>query len=136
MRAARAPEGGGAGDRIGKAGGSGGNGHGHVSAVTGAPSYRRMGLASALMDELEGISENNHDAYFVDLIVRESNTNAIEMYERLGYVIYRTVLDYYSGEEHAHDMRKPLRRDEAKRSIEGRGPSIRPQQLGPDFGGS
>jgi N-terminal acetyltransferase B complex catalytic subunit len=51
-------------------------------------------------------------------------------------VIYRTVLDYYSGEEHAHDMRKPLRRDEEKRSIEGRGHSIRPQQLGPDFGGS
>ena len=104
---------------LGKAEGRGGNWHGHVSAVTVAPSYRRMGLASKLMDELEGISERHHDAYFVDLFVRESNTNAIAMYERLGYVIYRTVLDYYSGEENAFDMRKPLRRETKRAAGDG-----------------
>lgn len=36
-------------------------------------------------------------AYFVDLFVRVSNTVAINMYKNLGYIIYRTVLEYYSG---------------------------------------
>jgi hypothetical protein len=28
------------------------------------------------------------------------------MYEGLGYTVYRTVLNYYMGEEDAYDMRK------------------------------
>lgn len=31
--------------------------HGHVSAVTVAPEYRRLGLAKGLCDELERISD-------------------------------------------------------------------------------
>lgn len=37
----------------------------------------------------------------MDLFVRASNVVAIAMYHRLGYVIYRRVLGYYSGEEDA-----------------------------------
>lgn len=37
-------------------------------------------------------------AYFVDLFVRVSNKVAINMYTNLGYIIYRTVLEYYSGD--------------------------------------
>lgn len=37
-------------------------------------------------------------AYFVDLFVRVSNQVAINMYKRLGYIVYRTVLEYYSGD--------------------------------------
>ncbi len=33
----------------------------------------------------------------MDLFVRVSNTVAINMYKNLGYIIYRTVLEYYSG---------------------------------------
>lgn len=33
----------------------------------------------------------------MDLFVRVSNAIAISMYDRLGYVIYRTVLDYYAS---------------------------------------
>ena len=40
-------------------------------------------------------------AYFVDLFVRVSNKVAIDMYEKLGYVVYRRVLEYYSGDEDA-----------------------------------
>lgn len=36
--------------------------------------------------------------YFVDLFVRVSNQIAINMYHHLGYVVYRTVLEYYSGD--------------------------------------
>jgi N-terminal acetyltransferase B complex catalytic subunit len=34
----------------------------------------------------------------VDLFVRVSNEVAVNMYKRLGYVVYRRVLDYYSGD--------------------------------------
>ena len=40
---------------------------------------------------------NRKQAYFVDLFVRVYNTVAINMYKNLGYIIYRTVLEYYSG---------------------------------------
>lgn len=42
-----------------------------------------------------------HDAYFVDLFVRKSNDLAIQLYTKLGYTTYRTVLGYYSGKEDA-----------------------------------
>lgn len=38
-------------------------------------------------------------SYFVDLFVRKSNKIAINMYKNLGYIIYRTILDYYSGDQ-------------------------------------
>jgi len=47
--------------------------HGHVSAVTVAPMYRRLGLAKELMADLETTSSSVYNAYFVDLFVRASN---------------------------------------------------------------
>lgn len=44
--------------------------HGHVTAVTVAPEFRRLGLARALMGLLERVSDKTHHAYFVDLFVR------------------------------------------------------------------
>ena len=41
-------------------------------------------------------------AYFVDLFVRKSNESAVEMYKRLGYIVYREVLDYYADGESAY----------------------------------
>lgn len=41
---------------IGKAEGTGKSLHGHVSAVTVAPPYRRQGLAKRLMDLLEDVT--------------------------------------------------------------------------------
>lgn len=35
--------------------------------------------------------------YFVDLFVRMSNHSAVQMYQSMGYSIYRRVLDYYSN---------------------------------------
>mmetsp|Transcript_29972 Transcript_29972/g.51257 ORF Transcript_29972/g.51257 Transcript_29972/m.51257 type:complete len:172 (+) Transcript_29972:33-548(+) len=101
---------------LGKAEGVGENWHGHVTAVTVAPEYRRLGMASKLMDDLERVSELDA-AYFVDLFVRKSNALAISMYEKLGYSIYRQVIGYYSGEEDAYDMRKACSRDIEKKSV-------------------
>jgi len=80
---------------MGKA--EGGYWHGHVTALTVAPNYRRLGLAKTLMDELERVTDTLYKGHFVDLYVRVSNEIAIGMYERLGYSVYRRVVDYYSG---------------------------------------
>lgn len=103
---------------MGKVEGEGENWHGHVTALSVASRYRRTNLAAKLMTELENVSERKQ-AYFVDLFVRQSNLVALTMYERLGYSVYRRVLDYYSGEpdEDAFDMRKALSKDVQKRSI-------------------
>jgi N-terminal acetyltransferase B complex catalytic subunit len=102
---------------LGKAEGQGSLWHGHVTAVTVSSDHRRLGLASLLMKYLETTSEFSYDAYFVDLFVRVSNILAIFMYSSLDYHIYRRVLEYYSGEEDAFDMRKALQRDKEKKSI-------------------
>eukprot|EP00252_Welwitschia_mirabilis_P000942 TRINITY_DN1092_c0_g1_i2.p1 TRINITY_DN1092_c0_g1~~TRINITY_DN1092_c0_g1_i2.p1 ORF type:complete len:152 (-),score=36.17 TRINITY_DN1092_c0_g1_i2:281-736(-) len=102
---------------MGKVEGEGKSWHGHVTAVTVASEYRRQQLARKLMELLEETSAKTDNAYFVDLFVRASNTPAIKMYEKLGYVIYRRVLHYYSGDEDALDMRKALPRDVGKKSI-------------------
>ncbi|KAJ3262653.1 hypothetical protein HK103_000182 [Boothiomyces macroporosus] len=71
--------------------------HGHVTAVTVSPDFRRIGLANQLMDILEQVSEKIYNTYFVDLFVRVSNLVAIGMYEGFGYSVYRRVLGYYTG---------------------------------------
>ena len=96
---------------IGKAEGRGREWHGHVSAVTVAPEFRRLGLASALCGDLERVSDRTYRGVFVDLFVRVSNTVAINMYRKMGYAVYRRVLKYYDGQEDGFDMRKPLARD-------------------------
>ena len=35
------------------------------------------------------VTERRHNAYFVDLFVRVSNSMAISMYEGFGYIVYR-----------------------------------------------
>jgi len=69
------------------------------------------------MNILEVISEKHHNAYFVDLYVRVSNSLAKALYAKLGYSRYRTVVGYYSGSEDAWDMRKALPRDKLKKSL-------------------
>ena len=77
-----------------------------------------VGLANQLMEGLEEISDSKN-CYFVDLFVRVSNKIAISFYNKLGYTVYRTVLQYYSGEqdEDAYDMRKALTMDVNKKSV-------------------
>ncbi|OON14887.1 acetyltransferase, GNAT family, partial [Opisthorchis viverrini] len=109
--------------------------HGHVTALSVAPEYRRLGLATQLMLDLEETSERQVElpsevhyfcllyrkrCYYVDLFVRASNKLGLEIYTKLGYVVYRRVLNYYWGsveDEDAFDMRKALSTDVDKRSV-------------------
>lgn len=103
--------------------------HGHVTAVTVAPPYRRLRLAEKLMVVLEEVTEQVHNGFFVDLFVRVSNAVAINMYTKFGYTVYRRVLSYYSNEEDAFDMRKAMKRDVAKRSVVPLKKPVRPEDL-------
>ncbi|KAG5677918.1 hypothetical protein PVAND_007634 [Polypedilum vanderplanki] len=113
---------------MGKAEGHGENWHGHVTALSVSPDYRRLGLAATLMKFLEDVSEKKR-CFFVDLFVRVSNQIAINMYKLLGYIVYRTVLEYYSGDENAYDMRKALKRDVDKKSMIPLSNPVRPEDI-------
>jgi len=131
---AQAPDSSLMGYMLAKAEGDGKLWHGHVSAVTVAPTFRRLGLAKVFMDDLERFSEEVYNAFFVDLFVRSSNALAIGMYEKFGYVTYRRVIDYYSsgsGEdnEDALDMRKALKRDSKKESVVPLDHPVMPEDL-------
>ncbi|KAI0312391.1 N-acetyltransferase [Amylostereum chailletii] len=115
---------------IGKAEGTQSDFHGHITALTVAPPYRRLGLASHMNQVLESVSDTVYRGLFVDLYVRCLNTRAITMYEGLGYSVYRRVREYYGSlgrgaagldEEDAFDMRKPLPRDTLRRSVRPNG---------------
>uniref|UniRef100_A0A8C0SE30 N-alpha-acetyltransferase 20 n=1 Tax=Canis lupus familiaris TaxID=9615 RepID=A0A8C0SE30_CANLF len=73
--------------------------HGHITALSVAPEFRRLVLAAKLMELLEEISESK-GGFFVDLFVRVSNQVAVNTYKQLGYIS--------NGEpdEDAYDMRK------------------------------
>lgn len=152
---AKAPHGAVMGYVLGKAEGEGKLWHGHVSALTVAPEYRRLGLAATLMRAFEedvcgggtpamtttansngsihqtGGGGSGYNAYFVDLFVRASNHLAIKMYRQFGYSTYRRVLGYYSGDEpeDALDMRKALSRDVFKQSVVPLEHPVRPEDL-------
>lgn len=102
--------------------------HGHVTAVTVPPEYRRLGMATRLMTVLEEESDRAK-GFFVDLFVRRSNQLAIDMYSKMGYSVYRQVIGYYSGEEDAYDMRKPLSRDVDRKSIIPLSKPVYPNEL-------
>lgn len=121
-----------AGYLLAKVEGTGLDWHSHISAVSVSPEFRKLGVARFLLDYFETVSESVHFCYFADLYVRMSNTVAIEMYMRRGYEVFRVVKGYYSGEEDAYDMRKPLRRDSGRKSLVGAGKDVTPEEL-PDY---
>lgn len=57
-----------------------------------------MPASKRLHKNNEIFSSNRKKTFFVDLFVRVSNKVAINMYTNLGYIVYRTVLEYYSGD--------------------------------------
>ncbi|KAF2738472.1 n-acetyltransferas-like protein [Polyplosphaeria fusca] len=98
--------------------------HGHITALTIAPHARRLGYASRLSESLEQQSDAA-EAWFVDLFVRASNEIAKELYKKMGYSVYRRVVDYYNDGEDALDMRKPLTRDVGRKHVREGGDEVR-----------
>lgn len=107
--------------------------HTHISAVTINNQYRRIGLASDLCLFLEDIvNKKPDDTLFIDLFVKVTNTLALQLYQKLGYSIYRRVVGYYgkempldrnniNDEIDGFDMRKSLPADKLNQTIRENG---------------
>ncbi|OBA24495.1 acyl-CoA N-acyltransferase [Metschnikowia bicuspidata var. bicuspidata NRRL YB-4993] len=107
--------------------------HTHITAVTIGRNFRRIKLASDLCTHLEQITAiAPHEALFVDLFVKVTNTVARQLYEKLGYLVYRRVIGYYGDKyptdrDHvnddvdAFDMRKALPRDVKRETVRENG---------------
>ena len=88
--------------------------HGHVSVLTIAPEYRRVGYSLKFMKLIEDISElvqelfvavfHRDDAFFVDLYVRTDNYLAVSLYNKLKYSVYRHILEFYSANYDAYGI--------------------------------
>ncbi|CCE62947.1 hypothetical protein TPHA_0D03110 [Tetrapisispora phaffii CBS 4417] len=109
--------------------GHGNDWHSHITAVTVAPEFRRLFLASILCNTLEKITDVlPHNVNFIDLFVKCDNALAIKLYEKLGYSVFRRVVGYYNtagdgypetlkkcnDDKDAFDMRKGMIRDKGK----------------------
>ncbi|XP_039226942.1 N-alpha-acetyltransferase 20 isoform X2 [Drosophila yakuba] len=77
--------------------------YGHVAALTVSPEYRRLGLATALMDYFFTVSDLKGASY-VNLFMRTSNQAAYQLYTSMGYAHRQTIADYYP--ESAYELRK------------------------------
>mmetsp|Transcript_4996 Transcript_4996/g.11801 ORF Transcript_4996/g.11801 Transcript_4996/m.11801 type:complete len:363 (-) Transcript_4996:246-1334(-) len=80
---------------------------GHISAVTIKQEYRGRNLGRRLMAQMEMEFAKEKEAKYVDLFVKETNTNAIGFYEHLGYTVHRRIPFYYDDCD-ALEMRKTL----------------------------
>ncbi|CAH2353469.1 N-terminal acetyltransferase B complex catalytic subunit Nat3p [[Candida] railenensis] len=110
--------------------------HTHITAVTVNPQYRRLGLASYLCKHLEySTSGDPYNTLFVDLFVKVNNVLARQLYEKLGYGVYRRVIGYYGkvmptdrnkidNDIDAFDMRKRLPRDVKGETVRENGDKV------------
>ncbi|RKP17534.1 acyl-CoA N-acyltransferase [Rozella allomycis CSF55] len=105
--------------------------HGHVSALSVAFEYRRLGVASFLMTFLENVTDKMY-------VMLRNNQSAVDFYHKIGYTIYREVLNYYCDGENAYgilyvfaqiDMRKPMDRDIFKDSLRNSGAKVTVDEL-------
>ena len=95
-----------------------------MTALTIAPSARRLGLATKLCKAIEQQCDADN-AWFVDLYVRADNTVAQSLYKKMGYSVYRRVVGYYDDNTDAFDMRKPLSRDKERLHVRVGGEEVR-----------
>ncbi|MHA1780122.1 MAG: ribosomal protein S18-alanine N-acetyltransferase [Candidatus Thorarchaeota archaeon] len=81
---------------------------GHVVSIAVRPEYRHQGIGTALVTRgLEGMIEYGASEAFLE--VRKTNTNAISVYERLGFTVKRVLRGYYRDGEDAYLMVKTLK---------------------------
>ena len=80
---------------------------GHIVSVAVLPNYRRKGVGRALVIEvMEGMRLYNTKQCFLE--VRVTNTQAIDLYNKLGFQVTRTIHGYYADGEDAYVMSKKL----------------------------
>jgi ribosomal-protein-alanine N-acetyltransferase len=76
---------------------------GHVVSIAVLDEHRKKGIGKALVEEsVIGIQARNCDEFYLE--VRCSNTDAVRLYEKLGFVIRQELNTYYRDGESAYLM--------------------------------
>ncbi len=79
-----------------------------IHTLTVIPSYRRKGIATQILKELEGWALSKGFKDFM-LEMREGNLEAQPLYEKYGYQVISRPDNYYAPGIHALIMRKEVR---------------------------
>jgi len=89
--------------------------HGHITSLSVLRPYRKLGLATKLMQAAQEQMPIIFQAQWVSLHVRKSNTAAFHLYSKsLGYEIHKLEARYYADKEDAYDMRKYFKKADDK----------------------
>ncbi len=76
---------------------------GHVVSIAVVEEHRRKGIGNALVEEsVNGIKLRKCDEFYLE--VRCSNTDAVRLYEKMGFVIRQQLNSYYRDGEDAYLM--------------------------------
>jgi N-alpha-acetyltransferase 10/11 len=80
--------------------------HGHITSLSVLRTYRKRGIATALMRRSQQEMADVFDAVYVSLHVRKSNRAAYHLYSvTLAYEVNDVEKGYYADGEDAYDMR-------------------------------
>jgi [ribosomal protein S18]-alanine N-acetyltransferase len=79
---------------------------GHIITINVPPNYRRKGIATKLLAEIEGLLKQKGITE-CRLEVREDNNSAIKLYHKLNYLTIGK-LDRYYGKKHGLYLKKTL----------------------------
>lgn len=81
---------------------------GHIVSVAVKEEYRGRGFATAMISAVIYIHQNVYNVNEIRLEVRVSNTKAIKLYEKLGFVKVARIKNYYLDGEDSYIMVKNL----------------------------
>jgi len=85
---------------------------GHITSISVLRTYRRLGVASKLMNHALNMMQEYFDADFVSLHVRVSNRPALQLYHNnLEFDVRGIEKGYYADKEDAYKMRKYFKKD-------------------------
>eukprot|EP00397_Hematodinium_sp_SG-2012_P038087 GEMP01041389.1.p1 GENE.GEMP01041389.1~~GEMP01041389.1.p1 ORF type:complete len:182 (+),score=34.50 GEMP01041389.1:69-548(+) len=88
--------------------------HGHITSLSVLRSYRKLGLATKLMQAAMQGMKDAFSAVYVSLHVRVSNRAALALYLSLNFEIEDVEKGYYADKEDAYNMRCQLLPSEKK----------------------
>ena len=77
---------------------------GYIASIAIHADYRQQGLAMRLMQAVMTLIEKDENAETIRLHVRQSNAAAIALYQKLGFIIEDSEVDYYPDHEAAYRM--------------------------------
>jgi len=97
--------------------------HGHITSLSVLRTYRKRGIATALMRRSQQEMNDVFQAEYVSLHVRKSNEAAYHLYSvTLAYEVHDVEKGYYADGEDAYDMRCYFNKKEEKNESSSESP--------------